>query len=204
MPAAPTSFVSVHAVGSLDRESPCLGDFLHAIEACAGVAGRLITLDLLLGKPQLLRNGALRQTRHDAPFDQGDRKLEKAVQSARADLAPLQGLIAIQLLGEVGELALETVDHGFVDPLVHAGIGPARLGGLDGRFELADLLLRNEVLLLVGDHVSAPRSMATMPLASPVVLSCWKNSRNRVPAGVAAAFAMNNSPRNFFFCAVRG
>jgi hypothetical protein len=53
---------------------------------------------------------------------------------------------------------------------------------LDRFLEALGFRSADPMLAFIRDHGSPPRSRATIPFGSPVLLSRWKKSRNRVPA----------------------
>src|SRR5690348_10363629 len=102
----------------------------------------------------------------------------------------------LDLLTELGGLLTRLSKEHFVSGGIVARPGPAiMLGGLDRALKARELGPRYSVLAGVSNchgvnllGASAPghndaTSMRTIPLGSPVALSVWKKSRNKVPSG---------------------
>ena len=83
----------------------------------------------------------------------------------------LQGLVLLDLLTKVADLTCQSLVHRLMDTRVHTRRRPLHQGIGMRLLERFELILGDLVLPFVGDHHSAPRSMATMPFASPVFLS---------------------------------
>src|SRR5205823_10024567 len=102
------------------------------------------------------------------------------------------------------QLALERIPLGSLDQWVKPARCLRRVKLRERLLELVGLRRGDAVFTFVFDHsCTFLRSMAMIPLVSPVLLSIWKNSRNVLPAGFAKAKEGKSSPPYFAFCAAR-
>src|SRR5262245_40600046 len=175
----------------VDLDAERVGDRLDARERRAGVARRLVALDLLLLHAQPPGQLLLAQPGRDPGADQRLRQLGQRAQLELAHLAGAERVVLGQLLAQVGELALHALAHGLAEPRMEVGVLLVDMG--ERLLELADGGLRHAALDFVGDHGSAPRSSATMPLGRPS-RPRWKNSKNVVRARSAGMLAWKSSP----------